>query len=118
MHARVRQAQPWAIDDELIVEQQVEVEGARRLVELAATAKATFDREQGIEQSQRCQFGDEDGDRVDEIGLAADSHRRRAVERGQAQYTRFGYAGERFARRPHLRQRVLEVGAQSDESLM
>jgi hypothetical protein len=41
----------------LIVEQQVEVEGARRMVELAAATKAALDDEQGVEQLLRVKHG-------------------------------------------------------------
>jgi hypothetical protein len=101
----------------VIVKQQVEVEGARRVVILAAASKKTFDGEQGVEQLRRRQAGVQGGDGVDEIGLAADravSHRRAAVQRRQAQQSAFGYVGQRATGRTDLRQRVVQVGAQGD----
>ena len=98
MHARVRYAQSLTIDGLLIVKQEVEVEGAWRVVILAAASKKTFDGEQGVEQLRRRQASVQGGDGVDEIGLAADravSHRRAAVKRGQAQQSAFGYVGQR-----------------------
>jgi hypothetical protein len=117
VHARVRYAQPLTIDGLVVVKQEVEVEGAWRVVILAAASKKTFDGEQGVEQLRRRQAGVQGGDGVDEIGLAADravSYRRAAVQRRQAQQSAFGYVGQRATGCTDLRQRVRQVGAQGD----
>ena len=45
MHARVRQTELRAVDDLFVVEQQVEIQRARRVVKITTPAKVRFDRE-------------------------------------------------------------------------
>jgi hypothetical protein len=116
VHAWVRHAELWAIDHPLIVEQQVEVEGARGMVELATATEATLDDEQHFEQLLRVKHGLNGRYGVDEIGLATDPHRRRAIKRRDLQQSRFGQIGQRRCGGAQLGPRIGEIGAERDES--
>jgi len=50
VHARVRQCELWRVDHRIVEQQQVEIESARREVEVAAATEGGLDREQRIEQ--------------------------------------------------------------------
>ena len=82
--ARVRDDETGAADDEIAVEQDVEVEGARAVGEAvgAVAAEVLFDEEQGAEQFEWGEIGFEGGGGVEKAGLVGESDGRGGVERG------------------------------------
>lgn len=85
MHARMWHLQVWRVDYFGLVEQEVEIERARSAVEIAAAAESRFDVKQGREQRARRKLRFQGGDRVDEVRLTVNAHRRGAIKRGSAQ---------------------------------
>jgi hypothetical protein len=73
VHARVRNGQAGFPDDFVAVEQQVQVERARRARERSLAARPRLGGEQLIEQLARGQPGFDLRDRVDEIRLRSDA---------------------------------------------
>ena len=76
MHARVWQLELWAVDDLSVNKQQVQIERARCMVEIAPPTELCFDFEQGSEHRLRRQRGLYSRDGVDKIGLTANANRR------------------------------------------
>ena len=114
VHARVRQLKSRAVDYLFVVEQQVEVERARRVVIIAPPSELAFDGEQRAEQIVRRECRCELGDGVDEVGLVGNADRRRAVERRGAQQLRLRQRGEGRESGADLGGRIGEVGAERD----
>ena len=110
----MRQGQAILVEMRGAVEQQVEVEGARRVAEAALAAVAVLDVEQCGEQGARCELGLDLRHRVDEVGLVDVADRRRRVQAGAGDDAGAGQAVELGERVFHLRRRVVEVGAQAD----
>ncbi|EXI72899.1 MAG: hypothetical protein AW07_03035 [Candidatus Accumulibacter sp. SK-11] len=81
----MRQAELLAVERQLIVEQQVEVECSGRLREIPPATESPLDDEERVEQLLRRKRRAERGNGIDEVGLAADSHRCRAIERRHLQ---------------------------------
>ena len=52
MHARMRHAQSRRVDDRVVEQQQVEIQGARCVMKIAPPPESCFNREQLIEQAR------------------------------------------------------------------
>lgn len=84
MHTRVWKLELRRVNDFIVVEQQIEVESARRMVKIAPTAELLLDSEQGSEHGlwrEDCFEGDNG---IDKVGLVVNADRCRAVERRSA----------------------------------
>jgi hypothetical protein len=84
-------------DNEVSVEQDVEVKGARAVGEAAGavTAKVLFDEEQGAEQFEGSQAGFEGGSSIEKAGLIGESDRRGGVEGGTGRDAAKGFKARR-----------------------
>ncbi len=70
VEAGVREDQGRGVEDEVVVEKKIEVEGAGSVGEGADAAERGFDGEQGGEEGWGIEAGFETGDGVEEGGLA------------------------------------------------
>ena len=81
MHARMRHRQSVFGNLPVAVEQDVEIERARRIDEGARAAACRFEPQQRIEQGARRQRRFERAGRIDEIGLVGITDRCGAIKR-------------------------------------
>ena len=110
----MRQAESRRVDALRIVEQQVEVEGARRVAVIAAAPETCFQRLQHVEQGFRGEGGFNSADGVDEIRLAFDADRCRAVKRRAAQQAHLRQFIQCEQRGAELRLRLVQIGTEGD----
>src|SRR5512145_2477101 len=80
VHTRMRDGERWKREHGIPVQQQVEVEGARRIREAARAAMARLDFLQPGEQALGGQARLELRDRVDEVALSGEANRRAAIQ--------------------------------------
>src|SRR5712692_2444100 len=113
VHAGVRDDEPRLGDHAIAVEQQVEIERARRAGKFAPAAETPLGGEQRLQQSPRSELGLDRGNRVDKVRLCADADRRAAVKGGRSEEARAGQLGERREGAAYLGFPVAEIGPQS-----
>ena len=90
MHARVRQGQAGVVALQVGVNQQIQVDDARRVAKAAFPAELELDGQQRVEQRVRRETGFDARHGVDEIGLVGVAHRRVQIQRRARQHTRIG----------------------------
>ena len=115
-HARVRQGQAVFMHDQAIVEQQIEIEAARRVLESAVAAVPGFYAKQGSEQGARGQLGAYASYCIDEVRLIGIADRFREIQRAACDQAGFRQIAEFGPGLLDLNDRVAEIGAESDVS--
>lgn len=68
-HARMGEREAGFVHGQVVVEEEVEVEGAGGVFEFAMAAVARFDVEQGMHELAWGKLSDDGSDSVDEVGL-------------------------------------------------
>ena len=115
VHAGVGDDEPGLVDHAIAVEQQIEIERARRVGKLAPAAETPLGGEQRLQQSPWSEPGLDCGNRVDKVRLCADADGRAAVKGGRGEEARAGQLGERREGAAYLGFPVADIGPQSYE---
>src|SRR5258708_457005 len=117
VHAGVGDDEPGLVDHAIAVEQQIEIERARRAGKFAPAAETPLGGEQRLQQSPRSEPGLDCGNRVDKVRLCADADGRAAVKGGRGEEARAGQLGERREGAAYLGFPVADIRPQSYEGL-
>src|SRR5258708_26633053 len=117
VHAGVGDEETRLGDHAIAVEQQVEIERARRAGKFAPAAETPLGGEQRLQQRPRRELGLDCGNRVDKVGLRADADGRAAVKGGRGEQSRAGQFGERRKGAAYLGFPVAEICPQPYEGL-
>src|SRR6185503_10056408 len=96
------------------MEEEVEIQSARRVLEAALPAMLLFDPLKLTQKLERLQGGFERGDRVDELRLVAETYGGGAVEGGGFEKLRARQTAELGEGAFHLRDGILQVRADAD----